>query len=91
VRDVRCLGLPLSKWRDNLSYVVNAINRGKKNYKSQLNLLLAYFTEPEQVIVPQQQDQFYKFKIGQRVRMNLTKAERKALPFKYSLNCGKLD
>jgi hypothetical protein len=52
---------------------------------------MAYFTEPEQVIVPQQQDQFYKFKIGQRVRMNLTKAERKALPFKYSLNYGKLD
>lgn len=77
------------KWRDHLAYVLDTINRGKPNFKSQLNLLLAYFTKPQPTMVPQQQEKLYKFKIGQRVRMNLSKNERTTLGFKYSLHYGK--
>jgi hypothetical protein len=80
--------LALNNWKTHLPYVVNTINRKKPNFKSQLNLLLAFFTKPVTTILPQNQDRFYKFKIGERVRINLSKAERTALNFKYSLSFG---
>ena len=53
-----------------------------------MNELIEFFTKPATTIIPQQQDRFYKYKIGDRVRINLNKAERTALNFKYSLNYG---
>lgn len=84
-------GLSLQKWRDHLAYVIDTINRGKPNFKSQFNLLMEYFTAPSTIMVPQQQDRFYKYKLGQRVRVNLSKTERTTLGFKYSLNYGTPD
>jgi hypothetical protein len=71
--------------------VIDTINRGKPNFKSQFNLLMEYFTAPSTIMVPQQQDRFYEYKLGQRVRVNLSKAERTTLGFKYSLNYGTPD
>jgi len=82
------LGLALNKWKDNLSFVLDSINRNKINYKSQMNELTAFFTTPTTTIVPQQQEKLYKYKIGDRVRFNLNKAERTAVNFKYSLHYG---
>ena len=70
--------------------MLDSINRNKINYKSQLNELIAYFTTPS-TILPQQQERFYKFNLGERIRLNLTKSERTALNFKYSLNFGELN
>jgi hypothetical protein len=85
---IYCLGLALNKWKDNLQFVLDSINRNKPDYKSQLNELLAFFTKPITTTIPQLQDRFYKYKIGSRVRINLTKSERTALNFKYSLHYG---
>jgi hypothetical protein len=54
-----------------------------------MNELIEFFTKPATTLIPQKQDRFYKYKIGDRVRINLNKAERTALNFKYSLNYGK--
>jgi len=83
-----CLGEALNKWKDNLRFVLDSINRSKPDYKSQMNELIEFFTKPATTIIPQKQDRFYKYKIGDRVRINLNKAERTALNFKYSLNYG---
>ena len=52
-------------------------------------LLLSYFTQPVHVL-PQSQPQFYKFNIGETVRMDVLPNERKSLAFKYSLNPGNI-
>lgn len=83
-----CLGLSLARWRDHLPFVINSINRGKPEFKSKFNMLMEYFTQPP-VIIPQNYNQHYKFKIGERVRLPLTKAERTDLSFKWSLAKGK--
>ena len=49
--------------------------------------MLSYFTQPAPVL-PQNQPQFYKFKIGETVRIDASPRERKSLNFKYSLNRG---
>ena len=49
--------------------------------------MLSYFTQPAPVL-PQNQPQFYKFKIGETVRIDASPRERKSLTFKYSLNRG---
>ncbi len=77
------LNQKLNKWKDNLRFVLDSINRSKPDYKSQMNELIEFFTKPATTIIPQQQDRFYKYKIGDRVRINLNKAERTALNFKY--------
>jgi hypothetical protein len=69
--------------------VINTINNGKERYKSQLNLMLGFFTGTSPVIVPQQYPNLYKFKINETVRINLSKAVRKQLGFKFSLFYGK--
>jgi hypothetical protein len=51
-------------------------------------MLIQYYTRPP-VVIPQNQDKHYKFKIGDRVRLPLTKAQRVALNFKWSFNKGK--
>ncbi len=82
------LGLPFTKWRDHLQYVVDSINRNKPNFKSQMNELLSYFTTPETLIIPQSLSNLYKFNINDKVRIRLTKSERSLLNFKYSLHYG---
>ena len=82
-----CLGLSLARWRDYLPYVLNTINRGKTEFKSKQNMLIHYFTQ-KPVMFPQQQAEYFKYHIGQRVRLPLTKAERTDLGFKWSLNKG---
>lgn len=49
-------------------------------------LMLSYFTRP--VVLLPQQDQFFRFKIGDTVQIDLSPRERKNLAFKYSLNKG---
>jgi hypothetical protein len=83
------IGLALNKWKDNLPFVLDSINRNKPDYKSQLNEIINFFTNPETTILPQKNQKLYKFKIGDRVRINLSKAERANLSFKYSLHYGK--
>jgi len=83
-----CLGFALNRWKDNLPFVLSAINRNKPNYKSQMNELLTFFTTPQSTVIPQYQDKLFRFKIGDRVRLNLSKAERTNLGFKYSLYYG---
>ena len=83
------IGLALNKWKDNLQFVLDSINRNKPDYKSQLNELIQFFTSPVTTILPQENPKLYKFKIGDRVRISLTKVERTNLSFKYSLHYGK--
>ena len=85
---------PLTKWRNYLDNVVNIINRNKKEYKSVLQMLTAFFTANDEnkddtVHLPQSIASFYKFKINDTVRINVMPAQRKNLGFKYSLNIGK--
>ena len=83
---------PLTKWRNYLDPVVNLINRNKKEYKSVLQMLTAFFTANSQndtAHLPQSIASFYKFKINDTVRINVMPAQRKNLGFKYSLNIGK--
>jgi hypothetical protein len=82
-------GLHLSKWKNHLPYVVDTINRNKPVFKSKLNMLIQYFTRPP-VIVPQNQNNHYKYNIGDRVRLPLTKAQRNAIGFKWSLHRGEV-
>jgi hypothetical protein len=83
------IGLALNKWKDNLPFVLDSINRNKPDYKSQLNEIINFFTNPVTTILPQENQKLYKYKIGDRVRINLSKAERTNLNFKYSLHFGK--
>ena len=48
---------------------------------------IQYFTRPP-VVIPQNQDKHYKFKVGDRVRLPLTKAQRHSIGFKWSLHKG---
>jgi hypothetical protein len=66
--------------------VVNAINRNK-NSKSIIKELLNFFTR-QVVYLPQNQEKYYKFKVGDNVRISLTKTQRRVLNFKYSLYPG---
>jgi hypothetical protein len=86
---------PLTKWRNYLDNVVNVINRNKKEYKSVLQLLTAFFTptvdnKDNTAYLPRSVSSFYKFNINDTVRINVMPAQRKNLSFKYSLNIGKI-
>ena len=73
-----------------MARVVNTLNyHDEKTFKSMRALLLSYFTQPVHVL-PQSQPQFYKFNIGETVRMDVLPNERKSLAFKYSLNPGNI-
>ena len=88
---------PLTKWRHYLDNVVNVINRNKKEYKSILQMLTAFFTPNNDnnkndtvAHLPHSEASFYKFNIDDTVKINVMPAQRKNLGFKYSLNIGKL-
>lgn len=83
------LDQPLSKWRDYLPKIVNVLNmHNEKVYKSNDQMLNAYFTKPVTVI-PQTVKKMYKFNINQKVRIDAWPSQRRNLSFKYSLNKGK--
>jgi len=84
---------PLTKWRNYLDNVINIINRNKKEYKSILQMLTAFFTvnnvnKDNIAHLPQSESSFYKFNLDDTVRINVMPAQRKNLGFKYSLNIG---
>ena len=72
----------MNKWKDNLQFGLDSFNSRNKKY-------IGFFTNPVTTILPQENPKLYKFKIGDRVRINLSKAERANLSFKYSLHYGK--
>lgn len=68
--------------------VINSINNHQaKNFHSMSQTLLAFFTQP-QVVLPQANTSFYKYKINEKVLLNAFKNQRTHLGFKYSLNRG---
>jgi hypothetical protein len=69
--------------------VVNTINAyNRPNYKSKQAMLADYFKQPS-MIVPQKQEKFYKFNVGDRVVVALSPLMRRSLSFKFSLFPGK--
>lgn len=75
------------QWKNNLNEVLNTINyHSEKKFKSMHQLMLSYFTR--NVVFLPQQDIFFKFKINDSVRIELSPTARKNLSFKYSLNKG---
>lgn len=59
----------------------------EKIYKSNDQMLHAYFTKPV-TIIPQTLKKMYKFNINQKVRIDAWPSQRRNLSFKYSLNKG---
>jgi len=82
------LGLPYTKWRENLDFCVNAINRKLKT-SSRAKMLQDYFTKQPSINVPQRLDSFYKFQINEKVKIHLFKSERQRLSYKYSFIPGR--
>jgi hypothetical protein len=81
--------LPLSQWKNHLETVVNVINNHHAViFKSQLQMLKAYFTTPT-LYIPQTYEPFYRFNVGDTVKMDVPPEIRKSLSFKYTLNKGK--
>lgn len=76
----------LNQWRSVHDQVVNSINFNKKKFKNRQELLNTFFTA-ETTQFPQH-DKFFKYKIGQSLRVDLTPGQRKKLNFKYSLEPG---
>jgi hypothetical protein len=81
------LGLPYTKWRENLDFCVNAINRKLKT-SSKSKMLQDYFTKQPSVNIPQRLDSFYKFQINEKVKIHLLKSERQRLSYKFSFIPG---
>lgn len=78
----------MTKWKDYLEIVVATINNhNKKIYKSLQNQLLDYFTQDYQ-IYPQINSHMYKYRVGDRVGMDVLPRQRRDLGFKYTLNLG---
>lgn len=75
-------------WKNELPFVVNAINNNKPDYRSITAMLIAYFTQKIPPSVPQHQENMYKFKIGDRVRFFLPKLDRTSYTTKWSLMYG---
>lgn len=51
-------------------------------------MLKAYFTTPT-LYIPQTYEPFYRFNVGDTVKMDVPPEIRKSLSFKYTLNKGK--
>jgi hypothetical protein len=68
--------------------VLNAIN-SKKTSLNPRDLLKDYFTS-EYPLLPQHMD-FYKFKIGERVGIDLSRGQRLNLTYQYSLYYGRMN
>jgi hypothetical protein len=68
--------------------VVSSINR-RLPKQTFLTILNNFFTRPS-VILPQTPSKFYKFALGQSVRILLPATVRKTIGFKFSLGYGTL-
>lgn len=79
---------PFTQWRNYLEKVLTIINQNKKQYKSIMQMLTAYFTK-ETVVLPQTLPHYYKFNVNDTVRIDASPAQRRNLGFKYSLNIGR--
>ena len=78
---------PLTHWKDVHDLVLNSINFNRKTYRSRQEFLNHFFTTPSPVLP--YGDRFFKYKIGQKVRVDLPPGDRRQLNFKYSLRPGK--
>jgi len=79
--------MSLREWKNNLPIVVNAINRKLQNL-SRMTVLERFFTSPRSPSIGQKIDHYYKFSVGDTVRVDLS-ANNRRWPFKYSLNAGR--
>jgi hypothetical protein len=88
--DLHYKKLPLTYWKQNVDRIVTLINlHSEKSHRYPLNKMLKdYFTSAPPV-VPQKQEKMYKFKIGDKVCLDLSAKQRKDLSFKFSLQRGK--
>ncbi len=83
------LGLKFNSWKKVLPEVLSAINYSKKTSRNPRDILKDYFTS-EYPVLPQHMD-FYKFKIGELVGLDLTRPQRSNLTYKYSLYYGRMN
>ncbi len=80
--------LSLANWRQYLDHVVSNINNNREwSDRSMNSVIVQYFTNPP-IVIPQTNQRLYRFKVKDRVVVDLTKAERRDLSFKYSLHPG---
>jgi hypothetical protein len=80
------LGLSYKYWRDNLEFVLNTINSNRPRY-SRAVVMSSFFLGERPPSLPQKEDSFYKFSVGEVVRFNLPRQQR-LWPYKYSLKWG---
>ncbi len=78
--------LSLNQWRNYISDVVNVINNTKP--KSSINQILTDYFSKEITVFPQQNLNFFKFNINDKIKIDLTKKQRNDLSFKWTLNRG---
>lgn len=72
--------------------MVDSINFDKKSYRNARDLLLDYYSPSKEslytpVVIPQKSSLF-KFQVGDKVMLDFSKARRKDIGFKYSLDYG---
>jgi len=80
-------GLKLNSWKSVLDKAVNAINFNRQPWPNNLKLQKSFFTR-DVSILPQNMPQYYKFKLGEIVRLDLSPSERRSFSMKWSLNLG---
>lgn len=80
---------PLTRWKNYFETTIQTINRHQeKTYRSINQLLQAYVTATTSV-VPQNIDHLYRYKVGDKIALNVSPNQRRQLGFKWSLNQGK--
>lgn len=77
---------PLQQWKDVLERVVNVINRDKKTYRNPQEFLTSFFTS-QSILFPYHSI-YFKYKVGDLVRINLPANERRSFTFRYALHPG---
>jgi len=82
------LGQSYKAWRDHLTLVLDRINNALPRW-SRSTVMTNYFTGQRPVALPQNEEKFYKYKVGETVRYDLPKQLRR-WPYKFSLQSGKL-
>ena len=75
-------------WKNYLPEVLNAINFTKKKFRSKTAFLKDYFLSPVSHVPHIRR--FFRFTVGETVRVDVPLEKRKSLSFKYSLRPGKV-
>lgn len=79
---------PFSRWKNVLDNVITLLNvKQEKTFKSNQDMLTTYFTQPTTVL-PQSDSSMFRYDIDDRVQIDLTPTQRRALNFKWSLHKG---